>query len=155
MSVILQVPSIGESISEVVVGEWFKAEGDWVEMDENILVIESDKANLEVPSPVEGKLLKIYKQVGETAQVGETIAELEACAIPETASSQPEAAPEPAGAPAPAPVAPAAVASEVSMPVDAEPSVRESDGTAVALASGIMPAAARLLAEHGMSAAGI
>jgi 2-oxoglutarate dehydrogenase E2 component (dihydrolipoamide succinyltransferase) len=95
--------------------------------------------------------------MGETAQVGETIAELEACAIPETASSQPEAAPEPAGAPAPAPapVAPAAVASEVSMPVDAEPSVRESDGTAVPLASGIMPAAARLLAEHGMSAAGI
>ena len=46
MSVKLIVPSIGESISEVIIGEWFKGEGDWIRVDENVVVIESDKANI-------------------------------------------------------------------------------------------------------------
>ena len=57
MSVKLIVPSIGESISEVIIGEWFKGEGDWIRVDENVVVIESDKANLEVPSPIDGNCL--------------------------------------------------------------------------------------------------
>lgn len=155
MSVNLKVPSIGESISEVIVGDWFKGEGDWVRVDENVLVIESDKANLEVPSPVEGKIVKVLKAPGDTAQVGETIAEIEEGEIPagvETAGAEVDNA-APSAAPVDAPP-PAAAPVQAVRPEPVETPAAEPVQTS-AKATGIMPAAARLLAETGMSSAGI
>ena len=53
------VPVLGESITEATVSKWLKNEGDTVEADEPIVELETDKVNLEVPSPVSGTLTKI------------------------------------------------------------------------------------------------
>ena len=76
MSTPLRIPNVGESIQEVQIGEWLKHEGDHVEEDENVVALETDKASLELPSPVAG-VLKIVKQQGEAAAIGETIAYVE------------------------------------------------------------------------------
>jgi 2-oxoglutarate dehydrogenase E2 component (dihydrolipoamide succinyltransferase) len=77
MAVELKIPEIGESITQVVIGEWLKDEDDPVERDEDVVVIESDKATVEIPAPESGTLVKILKRSGETASVGEAIGVLE------------------------------------------------------------------------------
>lgn len=77
MSLKLKVPSIGESIQEATVGAWKKAEGDWVELDEPLVEIESEKATLEVPSPAAGVLKKILRQQGETVAIGDPLADID------------------------------------------------------------------------------
>jgi hypothetical protein len=73
----LKVPSVGESVSEVEVGDWLKAEGAKVARDENIVVLETDKATMEVPAPAAGRLTKILKQKGERVRVGDVLGQLE------------------------------------------------------------------------------
>jgi 2-oxoglutarate dehydrogenase E2 component (dihydrolipoamide succinyltransferase) len=77
MEVELKVPPVGESITEIEIGQWLKAEGDAVNKDENIVALESEKATVELPAPVSGSLSRIVKRKGEKAQVGEVIAYLE------------------------------------------------------------------------------
>jgi 2-oxoglutarate dehydrogenase E2 component (dihydrolipoamide succinyltransferase) len=77
MSIELKVPEIGESITEVEIGDWLKKAGEQVKKDEPIVTLESDKATVELPSPGEGTMGKVLKQPGETAKVGEVIAYLE------------------------------------------------------------------------------
>jgi 2-oxoglutarate dehydrogenase E2 component (dihydrolipoamide succinyltransferase) len=74
LSVAVKIPEVGESISEVAIGEWLKQEGDFVERDEDVVVIETDKATVEVPAPEAGRVVKILKNAGDTASVNETIA---------------------------------------------------------------------------------
>ena len=64
------VPVLGESITEATVAKWLKKEGDTVEVDEAIVELETDKVNLEVPSPINGVLSKIDSKDGETVEVG-------------------------------------------------------------------------------------
>jgi len=64
------VPVLGESITEATVAKWLKKEGDTVEVDEAIVELETDKVNLEVPSPIEGILSEINSKDGETVEVG-------------------------------------------------------------------------------------
>jgi 2-oxoglutarate dehydrogenase E2 component (dihydrolipoamide succinyltransferase) len=78
MSIELKVPEVGESISEVEIGEWLKKEGDFVERDDEVVVIETDKATVEVSAPESGTITKILKPSGQTASVHEVIAYLEA-----------------------------------------------------------------------------
>ncbi len=77
MAVEIQIPSVGESVSEVELGEWLKKEGDSVSQDEILVMLESDKATVELPSPSSGVLGRIIKQTGDSALIGETIAFLE------------------------------------------------------------------------------
>lgn len=77
MTIELKVPAIGESITEVEIGNWLKTPGASVAKDEAIVVIESDKATVELPSPESGTLTKILKKQGELVKVGEIIALLE------------------------------------------------------------------------------
>lgn len=109
MAIELKVPSVGESITEVVVGRWLKQEGQRVAKDEALVEIETDKATLEVPAPEAGTL-KVLKQAGEGALVGEVIAWLEAAIeTPETRPAESPAPPQPAPAlPQPPRVMPAA-----------------------------------------------
>ena len=67
------VPALGESITEATVSKWLKNEGDSVEADEPIVELETDKVNLEVPSPVTGQLSKINSKDGSIVKVGETL----------------------------------------------------------------------------------
>ena len=64
------VPVLGESITEATVAKWLKKEGDTVEADEAIVELETDKVNLEVPSPIDGVLSEINSKDGETVEVG-------------------------------------------------------------------------------------
>ena len=64
------VPTIGESITEATVSKWLKNSGDKVIADEPIVELETDKVNLEVPSPVDGVLAEIKNKEGQSVQVG-------------------------------------------------------------------------------------
>tara|TARA_Y100000389_G_scaffold20608_1_gene17727 strand:+ start:2288 stop:3574 length:1287 start_codon:yes stop_codon:yes gene_type:complete len=70
MSEKILVPVLGESITEATVSKWLKNEGDAVEIDEPIVELETDKVNLEVPSPVSGVLTEISSKDGSTVEVG-------------------------------------------------------------------------------------
>jgi len=70
MSEQILVPVLGESITEATVSKWLKKEGDPVVADEAIVELETDKVNLEVPSPIDGVLSEINSKDGETVEVG-------------------------------------------------------------------------------------
>ena len=70
MSEKILVPALGESITEATVSKWLKNEGDKVEADEPIVELETDKVNLEVPSPVSGVLSAINSKDGSVVEVG-------------------------------------------------------------------------------------
>ena len=101
MAVELKVPSAGESITEVVIASWLKKEGDTVKRDEAVVEIETDKATLEVPSPVAGVIRKITKTQGQSATIGEVIAHIEE-GTPQAASQTP--VPSTSASPTPSPL---------------------------------------------------
>jgi 2-oxoglutarate dehydrogenase E2 component (dihydrolipoamide succinyltransferase) len=132
----LTVPSVGESVTEVEVGDWLKQEGDPVRKDEAVVVLETDKATMELFAPEHGTLSRITKPKGAKVAVGEVVGLLEPGAEP--AESSP-AKPAPAQAPK------RAAASATSAPPKAETSSR-------AEAPRVMPSAARVLATHDVPA---
>jgi 2-oxoglutarate dehydrogenase E2 component (dihydrolipoamide succinyltransferase) len=113
MAIELKVPSIGESVTEVEIGAWLKKEGEAINKDENIVSLESEKATVDLPSPVSGTLSKIVKRKGEKANVGDVIAMLEPGGKgkeeSKPAAAKPEKEKEKEKTPAPAPVATAPV----------------------------------------------
>ena len=70
MSEKILVPALGESITEATVSKWLKNEGDKIDADEPIVELETDKVNLEVPSPISGVLTKINSKDGSVVEVG-------------------------------------------------------------------------------------
>src|SRR5258705_5233206 len=76
MSSNVEVPTLGESITEAVLLQWLKNEGDHVAVDEPICELESDKATVDLPAPTSG-ILHPKKKAGETAHVGEVIAQID------------------------------------------------------------------------------
>src|ERR1041384_880017 len=73
----ITMPQMGESVSEGTVLTWLKQEGDWVEKDETIVEVSTDKVDAEGPAPASGKLVKILARGAETVAVGQPLAELE------------------------------------------------------------------------------
>ena len=127
------VPSVGESISEVQIGQWLKKEGDWVAAGTDLVDLETEKASVQISAPEDGILVKILKQSEEFAAVGDVIA-----------SFQP--APNPAiSPPTPTPI-------PVPTPVAAQPTISISTPPQPAGATRIMPAAERMLADNQLSA---
>ena len=98
MPIELKVPEIGESITEVEIGDWLKKPGDLVKKDEPLVTLESEKATVELPSPDSGTIGKVLKQKGDTAKVGETIAYLEEGKT-QAAEKKPETKPPEAATP--------------------------------------------------------
>ena len=88
MSVEIKIPSVGESVSEVELGEWLKKEGDSVSADETLVMLESDKATVELPAPSGGVIGKILKKQGDVALIGEVIAILEPAGAASTSAPQ-------------------------------------------------------------------
>jgi 2-oxoglutarate dehydrogenase complex dihydrolipoamide succinyltransferase (E2 component) len=77
MSIELKVPELGESITEVEIGDWFRKEGESVQKDDPIVSLESDKATVELSSPEAGTLSQMLKKKGDIAKIGEVIGYLE------------------------------------------------------------------------------
>src|SRR5687768_4997216 len=97
MSVELKVPAVGESITEVQIGQWLRGEGEPAGKDEALVEIETDKATVELSAPIAGRVSKVLKQAGETAAVGEVIGYMEADGAGEkapAAKTQAKAAPK-------------------------------------------------------------
>ncbi|PCJ69843.1 MAG: dihydrolipoyllysine-residue succinyltransferase [Rhodobiaceae bacterium] len=120
MSTEIRVPTLGESVTEATVAQWFKQPGDAVAVDEPLVELETDKVTIELPSPSAGVLGEISVETGDTVEVGALL-----CMLSEGGSATPAkpaakkqetkaAAPEPAAAPAP--VAASAAAEEVLSP---------------------------------------
>src|SRR5260370_7808701 len=73
----IKMPQLGESVTEGTVDKWLKHEGDFVKRDEPLVEVVTDKVNAEIPSPFEGKLVKISVSEGETVRVGSVIGQIE------------------------------------------------------------------------------
>src|SRR5918993_5919010 len=107
MAIEIKVPSVGESITEVTLVKWLKKDGEWVERDEVIAELESEKATFEINAEQAGALKTIAAE-GDTLKIGDIVCNIDPAAVrPETAAAAPEtkAAPKPApeGKPAAAP----------------------------------------------------
>jgi len=129
MTIEIMVPTLGESITEATVSQWFKQVGDSVAVDEPILELETDKVTVEVPAPSAGVLTEIRVADGVNVGVGAvlgSIAEGAATAAPPAAAAkeEPKSAPAPVAAPAPAPVPVAAPVASVDAPA-LSPAVRK------------------------------
>ena len=105
MSEKIVVPVLGESITEATVAKWLKKEGDQVESDEPIVELETDKVNLEVPSPIDGVLSEIVSKDGSVVEVGALLGSIsqEGASSPKKVKTQPVKAPEKKPDPKPEP----------------------------------------------------
>jgi 2-oxoglutarate dehydrogenase E2 component (dihydrolipoamide succinyltransferase) len=107
MAIELKVPTVGESITEVQMGEWLKGEGDSVTRDEVIAKIETDKVTVDLTAPNDGVLSQIKVKQGQTANVGDVIAYIEegaaGAAKPKAEPAKSEAPKAEARKPEPAP----------------------------------------------------
>lgn len=112
----LKIPEAGESVQQVQIGQWLKKEGQWVERDETVAELETDKASMDLRAPSAGILTRILKRDGEATAIGEVVGLIDETAAPAQAAEQ-----VPAAGPLPEPLV-------------------------------IMPAAQRLLKEHGIQA---
>ncbi len=168
MATDVTIPALGESITEATVGEWLKAPGDAVAVDEPIVSLETDKVAVEVPSPVAGTMGEQLAKVGDTVNVGALIARIDSgagapakAAAPTPAvlrDATPEAAPAPAKPTAPAAPppptskiddAPKADAPTTAPPAPAAPAVEHAEPEAIA------PAVRRLLGDYNLDPASI
>lgn len=93
------MPQMGVSVAEGTVAEWRKRVGDWVEADETIVEISTDKVETEIPSPASGRVSEILFDVGATVDVGTVLARIDTAARPGEAHVDEESPPEVAVAP--------------------------------------------------------
>lgn len=136
MSFKFKMPELGEGLAEGEISAWDVKEGDTVAQDDTLVEIENDKSVSELPSPVAGKIKKIFFQPGDTASIGDVLVEIDdgspdepgdaAPAAPAAEAPAAEAAPAAAATPAAAPAAPAAAPTGApSADVLAMPAVRQ------------------------------
>ena len=162
----VKMPRLGESVAEGTIGAWLKQEGEYIERDEALVEIITDKINAELPSPVSGRLAKILVNVDETVAVGVDIALIEESADVNASASE-LAAPGPDAAPVKNPTQ---AATPVLEEVESRPAAGAADGVQkkelqqpVAAVAGtgsevqgeeerqrISPLARRLAHEHGI-----
>ncbi len=145
MSVEIKVPTVGESISEVILSQWLKQDGDYVEMDENIAELESDKATFELPAEKAG-ILRIVAQEGDTLEIGALVARIEESGNGKPASGNGQQKTETAE------TAETPKATEAKDESAATAEKTGGDGYAAGTAS---PAAAKILREKNIDAAAV
>ena len=152
------MPQMGVSVAEGTVVEWRKQPGDWVEADETLGEVSTDKIDTEIPSPASGRLVEILVQVGTTVDVGVTLARIATGdgAAAEPANSSPQAAAPPAE-PSPAPAAAASAAPAPSSAPSPPPAPRPAatpprpaamDGRGGDASRRYSPVVQRIAAEH-------
>ncbi len=129
----VEVPTVGESITEVQLGAWIKSEGEWVDSGEDLVEIETEKASVQLPAPAAGFLEGISTQEGDFAEIGELLAKIRVAPKPDSDAS----------------------ASPDSGSTTASADSAGGSGSGGSAASFVMPAAQRLLDENGLSAADV
>jgi 2-oxoglutarate dehydrogenase complex dihydrolipoamide succinyltransferase (E2) component len=153
MAISIVVPQLGESVAEGTVARWLKAVGDKVRKEEPIVEIQTDKINVEIPSPADGTLSGISVPEGTTVLVGTEIGQIsgtgEAAATPAAAPAAAKAA---AGT---ASVAPATAVASPPMPAAAAPAAPHGNGSAQAGESAegrnLSPAVRKIMREQGLT----
>jgi 2-oxoisovalerate dehydrogenase E2 component (dihydrolipoyl transacylase) len=168
----IKMPQLGESVTEGTVEKWLKAEGDMVKRDEPLVEVVTDKVNAEIPSPFEGKLVKISAAEGETVRVGAVIGQIEtaggtAAATPAASAKESAAPAKEAAAPAKAAATPPKQSAAPHPEVPAAPAPSEGATTPATAAEStpapssenggtdrarLSPAVRKLAAEHGIDA---
>jgi 2-oxoglutarate dehydrogenase E2 component (dihydrolipoamide succinyltransferase) len=135
MLVEVKVPQLSESVAEATLVSWHKKAGEYVERDQNLIDVETDKVVLELPAPASGVLVKVMKGDGGTVVSNEVIAQIDT-------EAKAEAAPQ-AGAAAP------------SAPQAADATLAPAQVPAPKPGAAVMPAARKLAQEHGVDPAQI
>ena len=148
----IRVPTLGESVTEATIAQWYKKPGDAVAMDEPLCELETDKVTIEVPAQSAGVLAEVVVNEGETVEVGALLG-----SIGEGAGTAAPAASEAAAAPAETPQA--ETASEAEKPQEPTPSLAAPTQMAPPDkqidTSALSPAARRVVEEHGLDPAQI
>src|SRR6202020_246958 len=98
MAFSVQMPALGESVTEGTVTRWLKQEGDTVELDEPLVEVSTDKVDTEIPSPAAGVLTKIVAQEDDTVEVGGELAVIGDAASAGASQAPSQPAPEPQSA---------------------------------------------------------
>jgi 2-oxoglutarate dehydrogenase dihydrolipoamide succinyltransferase (E2 component) len=137
------MPQMGVSVAEGTIVEWSKRPGDWVERDETVCLVTTDKIDVEIPSPAAGRLAKILVEPGDTVDVGTPLAELDASARPGEAHPE-EHHEEPATAQAAKPESPDQVTPDKATP-DSGSGDGETDRSGFH-----SPVVRRMADEHGI-----
>ncbi|MGD9051729.1 MAG: E3 binding domain-containing protein, partial [Desulfobacterales bacterium] len=153
MVVEVKVPSVGESVTEALLAQWFKSDGDTVNKDEPLFVIETDKVTLEVVSEAAG-VLAIKVQEGETVAIGAVVGTIDTAAAPKAAAPEEEEKQPPAAKPQ----EPEEPAPEASAPTAAEPPPPQPETTPAEPSQdldGLAPSVRRLIAEKNLDPAQI
>ena len=166
MAISIVVPQLGESVAEGTVAKWLKAVGDKVRKEEPIVEIQTDKINVEIPSPAEGTLSSISVAEGTTVLVGTEIGQIgamgeataapvaaaaakaaAAVSAPAAAKAAPAAPAKPAAAPAPAPVATFAATPHGAAPNGNAQTIESGEGR------NLSPAVRKIMREQNVSMA--
>jgi 2-oxoglutarate dehydrogenase E2 component (dihydrolipoamide succinyltransferase) len=151
MLIEIKVPSVGESVTEALLAQWFKSDGDPVKKDEPLFVIETDKVTLEVVAEADG-VLSIKVAEGETVAIGAVVGTLDPAGVSQSAATpvvEPAAAKPPPEIEIPPPI-PAARRAEPALPKPA-PGPQESLLTSET-GSQLAPSVRRLVAEKNLDA---
>ena len=142
----MKVPSPGESISEVEIAAWLVSDGDYVEKDQAIAEVDSDKATLELPAEAAG-VITLKSEEGDVVPVGGV------CCLIDTDAERPAGAPAPAPTPAPAAAAPAPAAPAPAAPKPAP--APAAPAAASHVAGHASPAARKAMADAGLPAGSV
>ncbi len=147
MAVELKVPTVGESITEVLIGDWLVSEGQSANKEDALVVIETDKVTVELPAPFAGTVTRVLKHKGETANVGEVIGYIEE-AVRGTAPAKSSDPKDGAGAKSSDSRSSAQTATATAKPATSAAGAKAATSTSE---TRVMPAAARALHETGLS----
>src|SRR5918994_1605201 len=115
----IQMPQMGESVTEGTVLQWHKQEGEFVDEGETVVEVSTDKVDAEIPAPASGTISKVLKAEDETVEVGAALAELDPSGAPSGNGASGEAPAEDSAPPAEDPAAPGREAEDAATP-DAE-----------------------------------
>jgi 2-oxoisovalerate dehydrogenase E2 component (dihydrolipoyl transacylase) len=141
----IKMPQLGESVTEGTVDKWLKHEGDYVKRDEPLVEVVTDKVNAEVPSPFEGKLIKINVGEGTTVAIGTEIAQMEVAGAEQAAGAEAEG-----GIAAAQATAEEAVAETSAPGENAIPAAAGAETSPPGQRPRLSPAVRRLAEEHGI-----
>ena len=148
MEIDIKIPSVGESVTEVILASWLVTNGEYVEMDQLICELESDKATLELPAEKAGKLIHVAQE-GDTLEIGQVVCKIDVEAkAPEKAKLEIKEEPKKEDAKI-------EVKKEVSEKIEAPVTQQKESSKAISTGGHPSPVAAKMMKENGIQATAI